>query len=664
MSDSNARGSWLVTFGLVLLNLAAMGIVAPMIAGIGWFFAAAIGVTAVLVAVEFVRHFTGRLWLGSLTGLVGLVVAILITAQPSSPLRILSTPITRMAEFGEQMLNDQPPLRDTLQVSMLMCGVCIALALVAETLAQVVRAPSFAPLALLPHLVIPVTVGLPPAPWYAWVLVLLALVLYLYFANRWLQHGDDETRAALGFTADGRGTGGLTSALVTGGAAVLVAALVATLLPPTSGAWWGMFNATASLSTNRVNPIIDLGDDLRRGRPIDILHYATSQTSGRLPYISLTTLTGLDEETEWVPGDFTGTRPVRDGRQPRDRDLQRGANTLELNANIVLEEGVTAYLPHIGTPRDLQNLSGTYLRDQETGDMREADDRALAQSVQVFGVVPRPDDTQLAAATLAVPPQLESYTELPDDPAALAQIRAAMEQVIDPNLGPYAQAQQLQQWFTGGAFDYSEQAPVRQGYDGTSLEVITRFLQVRAGYCVHFSSAMAVMGRLLGIPTRIQVGFTPGTQSSTNDIGQAVFDVTTDDLHAWAELWVPGYGWVPFDTTPSDGTNQPSLASTTPTDEPAPTVTADPVAPTPTPDTTPTPTSASGPTPTPTSETDAAEQDGAAATGPDLAGILRVLGIIAAVLAPLLVLVLLVFAPLLVRRVRRARRERDRKSVV
>jgi transglutaminase-like putative cysteine protease len=74
---------------------------------------------------------------------------------------------------------------------------------------------------------------------------------------------------------------------------------------------------------------------------------------------------------------------------------------------------------------------------------------------------------------------------------------------------------------------------------------LRRFLlDVREGYCEQFAIAMAMMARQAGIPARVAVGFTPGTQKGD------WLEVTTHDAHAWPELWFPRAGWVYFEPTP------------------------------------------------------------------------------------------------------------------
>ena len=69
----------------------------------------------------------------------------------------------------------------------------------------------------------------------------------------------------------------------------------------------------------------------------------------------------------------------------------------------------------------------------------------------------------------------------------------------------------------------------------------------QTGYCEHYATAMAMMLRTLGIPTRLVTGFFPG---EWNDFGR-YYAVRQQDAHAWVEVWFPRSGWVTFDPTPS-----------------------------------------------------------------------------------------------------------------
>jgi hypothetical protein len=109
---------------------------------------------------------------------------------------------------------------------------------------------------------------------------------------------------------------------------------------------------------------------------------------------------------------------------------------------------------------------------------------------------------------------------------------------------PYEAVLALESWFRlQGGFSYDEHPP--SGLAHPLVEFVTR---TRAGYCQHFAGAMAVMLRLLGIPTRVAVGFTSGTRDG------GTWLVADRDAHAWVEVWFAGAGWVAFDPTPGRGT--------------------------------------------------------------------------------------------------------------
>ena len=70
--------------------------------------------------------------------------------------------------------------------------------------------------------------------------------------------------------------------------------------------------------------------------------------------------------------------------------------------------------------------------------------------------------------------------------------------------------------------------------------------ETRAGHCEYFASAMTIMLRTLGIPSREVNGFLPG---EFNDVA-GDYIVRASDAHSWVEAYFPGSGWVTFDPTP------------------------------------------------------------------------------------------------------------------
>lgn len=68
-----------------------------------------------------------------------------------------------------------------------------------------------------------------------------------------------------------------------------------------------------------------------------------------------------------------------------------------------------------------------------------------------------------------------------------------------------------------------------------------------AGYCTYFATAMAVLGRCEGIPTRYAEGF---LTKDTCRPGLQKHELSSKSAHAWAEAYLDGIGWVPFEATP------------------------------------------------------------------------------------------------------------------
>jgi transglutaminase-like putative cysteine protease len=69
----------------------------------------------------------------------------------------------------------------------------------------------------------------------------------------------------------------------------------------------------------------------------------------------------------------------------------------------------------------------------------------------------------------------------------------------------------------------------------------------RAGYCQQFSGTMALMLRMLGIPSRVSTGFAPGGRDPDHND----FLVDDTDAHNWVEVFFPGIGWATFEPTPA-----------------------------------------------------------------------------------------------------------------
>ena len=83
---------------------------------------------------------------------------------------------------------------------------------------------------------------------------------------------------------------------------------------------------------------------------------------------------------------------------------------------------------------------------------------------------------------------------------------------------------------------------------GTNEAPLESFLfESKVGHCEFFATAMAVLLRCSGIPTRVASGFRGG---QWNDISR-FYSIRQDYAHVWVEVFFPGSGWVPFDPSPA-----------------------------------------------------------------------------------------------------------------
>jgi transglutaminase-like putative cysteine protease len=94
--------------------------------------------------------------------------------------------------------------------------------------------------------------------------------------------------------------------------------------------------------------------------------------------------------------------------------------------------------------------------------------------------------------------------------------------------------------FRDNAFRYTLDPPL------LADDPVDQFLfETRAGFCEHYSSAFVVLMRALDIPARVVTGY----QGAEANPGDDYWIVRQADAHAWAEVWLPGRGWVRVDPT-------------------------------------------------------------------------------------------------------------------
>lgn len=127
---------------------------------------------------------------------------------------------------------------------------------------------------------------------------------------------------------------------------------------------------------------------------------------------------------------------------------------------------------------------------------------------------------------------------LPADAAPRARQWSVQERAVLSSDEAYAA--RVLQWFAEGGFSYTLTPPL------LGAQPVDQFLfDTQRGFCEHYAGAFVLLMRAAGVPARVVAGYQGG---EVNPLGGAV-QVRQYDAHAWAEVWLPGRGWVEYDPT-------------------------------------------------------------------------------------------------------------------
>ena len=137
---------------------------------------------------------------------------------------------------------------------------------------------------------------------------------------------------------------------------------------------------------------------------------------------------------------------------------------------------------------------------------------------------------------------LNGYLRLPElDP----RIKPMAEQITVRAGSPAEKAAAIENYLRAH-YGYTLQLPRSAPRDPLANFLFER----RQGHCEYFASAMAVMLRSVGIPSRVVNGFAGG---EFNDI-TSQYVIRASDAHSWVEAYLPDQGWTEFDPTPAAAT--------------------------------------------------------------------------------------------------------------
>lgn len=332
------------------------------------------------------------------------------------------------------------------------------------------------------------------------------------------------------------------SGVVLAGAIGLGASMAGPLLPGANEEAW--LSTRQSGDTRVLEPLVDVRR--RLSNPTDQVLFTV--TAERSAYWRLTALPVFDGATWTVPGSLLGDAGGELAPFPDSSRL--GVDITSNVQRLSITNLAGTLLPVSSTPVQLRAASRSLFYEMQTGSLVVGGDGLMAKdSYEIVSSSATPRPELLGTATVNSPPALEnldtSYLAVPDTEET-RQLRRIVAEIVNPTDSPYAIALALQSYFRD-TFTYSLDVPNEM--DGAAT---LAFLERRTGYCEQFSSTFALFARLLGIPARVAVGFTPG--EVVNEVnGRTVYEVRSQHAHAWPEVWFDDIGWVLFEPTPGRG---------------------------------------------------------------------------------------------------------------
>ena len=217
-----------------------------------------------------------------------------------------------------------------------------------------------------------------------------------------------------------------------------------------------------------------------------------------------------------------------------------GGQSVKYRAKITVSNLKDVATPTFGAPTDFFNLSDDWAFDATLGTVQGADPDTKTNADQAYTedvVAPNPNTAQVDAATAAA--ASSRWTSLPSLPSPVKQLVAKL---IAGKRTAGEKALALEEYFLDPNNGFVYSLSTRPGDSGDDL---VDFLNNKAGFCQQYASALAVMLRVAGIPSRVVLGYTHDPADSTG-----TFTVTNHDAHAWVEADLNGLGWLPLDPTP------------------------------------------------------------------------------------------------------------------
>jgi len=544
--------------------------VMPLLSGPTW----TPRITGLVIVALTAASATGRRMLRGIAILAGYLAALLIYlnlvfANAASIVRLIPsrhslTVLGQMVPAAFSEFKYSPPVPDIRPVSLVAAAGIGMIAIIVDIVAVGLRRPAIAGVPLLVLFSVPVASNLKTFGVVQTAIFAAGLAGYLALLS-----ADGRMRLRMWGRlvtfryvqpADEAGEGPDTRELAASGrriglAAVCLAVIIPMVLP--TGHAHDVFGTTDNGKAHGVGAGLDAFLQVQHQlseQPQQVLTYTTDADDPAQQYFQVFALNYSNSHNAWLPtfpsGFGAGTEVIEGTRLPYapagqlpTTPVRTIRTTVRIDAG---QGGPPAYLPVPYAPVDLQiggvgweELAGSLMILSPVQELS-----GLRYTVRSREADPTPADIDNPNGQF-VPGNIQSSYGIYAGPDAGRLLTIARDHTQGA-LTQLEAATDLQNWLLSSAFTYTLKPNLP-----TSHWLLKFLTTDRRGYCQQFAWAFAVLARLVGIPSRVVVGYTGGSY-----LKHGIWQVTTTDAHAWPELYFPGEGWLRFEPTPHGAGDQ------------------------------------------------------------------------------------------------------------
>lgn len=522
--------------------------------GLGWMFRAAFAIAMIAAAAAGTRALRAPDWAQVLAMFGALLLAVTwMFGSGGELLGLLPTPET-FAHFGS-LLGEVPddvaaeaiPVSDREGLLLLTTLGVGVVAILVDILVVGLRRPALAGLPMLAIYSVPVAVHRDSVPAFTFIIGVLGFL--------WLVGADNLSRVrrfGRRFTGDGRDVEPWEpSPLAAAGRRLTVVGLVAAVLLPlvVPGMTTGLVDRFGpglgdgegeGGDPTAVNLLATLDGLLNRDSTEELVRFSTDDPDPFYLRVGVADLINEDGFGNRPPGGepVTGAIPAPDRNAPGVTYGQYHVDMDVLSFNM-------SRAPTFADLVGVAGLSDQWRYDPEQRVVFSVDEGAsgLEYGFDYVRATYNPEALRQAPELAEDHPMRQQFGDVLEND----EITARVEELTADAATPYDRVLAIRNYFSrANGFRYS----LETGSDTSAPAIVDFVIVNKQGFCVQYATAMAWLVREVGLPARVVVGFTRGSQRTTEG-GSNVYVLTNHNLHAWTEVYFDGFGWVPFDPTPS-----------------------------------------------------------------------------------------------------------------